>query len=109
MNQSCGPSSLPSGALAAGVFGAELEISWRPSIAIYGLPTRTDKKTIGYFSFAIQCKIKLCTAILEFFGGQVSSSKRFFTKKNNIASIDGQEREFLGTRQTIYGHTEKLL
>jgi len=27
MNQSCGPSSLPSGALAAGVFGAELELA----------------------------------------------------------------------------------
>lgn len=32
-----------------------------------------------------------------------------FSQKKNIASIDGQEREFLGTRQTIYGHTEKLL
>jgi len=31
-----------------------------------------------------------------------------FTKKN-IASIDGQERDLLGTRQTLYGHTEKLL
>jgi hypothetical protein len=32
-----------------------------------------------------------------------------FSQKKNIASIDGKEREFLGTRQTIYGLTEKLL
>ncbi len=104
MNQSCGPSSLPSGALAAGVFGAELELA----------PEHSDLRTAK-----IDCQRRRLIFLLLFnenlnyvqkFWGKSEAKfevqSAVFTKKN-IACIDGQERDLLGTRQTIYGHTEK--